>query len=181
MEERSLLGTSQKDDHKAVGEVKIRSKNLFSHYWNNPAATASAFDQDGFFSTGDLGYLDELGFLTLVGRKTDLIISNGYNIYPAVVERVLNSFAQVRESAVIGVPDKMRGEKVIAIIAPEGHLQTDDLKKHCQERLASYQVPTRFELIDKLPRNAMGKVLKRELRDKLAEPYTEGDTQDHAP
>jgi malonyl-CoA/methylmalonyl-CoA synthetase len=163
-------GTAQEDNHKAVGEVKIRSKDLFSHYWNNPAATASAFDQEGFFSTGDLGYLDELGLLTLVGRKKDLIITDGYNVYPAVVERVLNSFAQVRESAVIGVPDERRGEKVVAIVVPDGHPHTSELRKHCQARLASYQVPTRFELVDELPRNAMGKILKRALRDKLAEP-----------
>lgn len=162
-------GTARKDDHKAVGEVKIRSKNLFSHYWNNPAATASAFDQEGFFSTGDLGYLDELGFLTLVGREKDLIITDGYNVYPTVVERVLNSFAQVKESAVIGVPDKRRGEKVVAIVVPDGHPHTSELKKHCQVSLANYQVPTRFELVDELPRNAMGKILKRALRDKLAE------------
>ena len=168
-------GTAGKDDDKAVGEVKIRSKNLFSHYWDNPAATASAFDQEGFFSTGDLGYLDELGFLTLVGRKKDLIITDGYNVYPAVVERVLNSFAQVRESAVIGVPDKRRGEKVVAIVVPDGHPQTSELKEHCQARLAGYQVPMRFELVDELPRNAMGKILKRELRDKLAEPDAVAD------
>jgi malonyl-CoA/methylmalonyl-CoA synthetase len=174
-------GTARKDDRKAVGEVKVRSVNLFSHYWNNPAATASAFDQDGFFSTGDLGYLDELGFLTLVGRKTDLIITNGYNVYPAVVERVLNSYPQVRESAVIGVPDKRRGEKVIAIVAPDGRLQINELKAHCLERLARYQVPTHFELVDELPRNAMGKILKRVLRDRTAEPDAESDAEDRAP
>ena len=86
-------GSAGERGREAVGEVKIRSKNLFSHYWNNPEATASAFDQDEFFSTGDLGYFDELGFLTLVGRKTDLIITSGYNVYPPVVERVLSSFA----------------------------------------------------------------------------------------
>jgi malonyl-CoA/methylmalonyl-CoA synthetase len=160
--------TAQQGDRKAVGEVKIRSKNLFSHYWNNPAATASAFDQDGFFATGDLGYLDEFGFLALVGRKTDLIITSGYNVYPAVVEKVINSFPQVRESAVIGVPDQMRGEKVIAVIAVDGELQINQLQDHCRERLARYQLPARFELVDELPRNTMGKILKRELRNRFA-------------
>jgi len=166
------------DQHKAVGEVKIRSKNLFSHYWNDPAATASAFDEEGFFSTGDLGYLDELGFLTLVGRKKDLIIIDGYNVYPAVVERVLNSSSHIRESAVIGIPDKRRGEKVVAIVVPNGHPHARELKKHCQERLASYQVPTRFELVDELPRNAMGKILKRVLRDTLIEQDTSADADE---
>ncbi len=169
---------TRKDNHEAVGEVKIRSKNLFSHYWNNPAETASAFDKEGFFSTGDLGYLDEFGFLTLVGRKKDLIITDGYNVYPAVVERVLNSFTQVRESVVIGVPDEKRGEKVVAIVVPEGDLQTSELKKYCQANLVNYQVPVRFELVDELPRNAMGKILKRVLRDKLAEPGFPADADD---
>lgn len=151
----------------AVGEVKIKSQNLFSCYWNNPAATASEFDQDGFFSTGDLGYLDERGFLTLVGRKKDLIITSGYNVYPPVVERVLNSFAQVKESAVIGIPDKLRGEQVVAVVVPDGHLDVDALKQYCQEKLADYQTPRCFEVVDALPRNTMGKILKRELRDRL--------------
>jgi len=106
----------------------------------------------------------------LVGRKKDLIITDGYNVYPAIVERVLNSFTQVRESAVIGVPDEKRGEKVIAVVVPDGHLHTGELKKYCQENLVNYQVPERFELVDELPRNAMGKILKRVLRDKFSEP-----------
>ena len=155
-------------DHREVGEVKIRSKNLFSQYWNKPDATANAFDQDGFFTTGDLGYLDKHGFLTLVGRKTDLIITSGYNVYPAVVEKVINSFPKIRESAVIGIPDPMRGEKVIAVIAADGELQINELQDHCRERLASYQLPARFEQLEELPRNTMGKILKRELREKFA-------------
>ncbi len=169
-------GTTRKDNHKAVGEVKIRSENLFSHYWNNPAATESAFDKEGFFSTGDLGYLDEFGFLTLVGREKDLIITDGYNVYPAIVERVLNNFIQVRESAVIGIPDERRGEKVIAVVVPESHLDTRELKKYCQANLVNYQVPARFELVDELPRNTMGKILKRVLRDKFSEPGTPATT-----
>ncbi len=160
--------SSQKDDDKDVGEVRIRGENLFSHYWNKPDATADAFDEEGYFCTGDLGYRDEYGFLTLVGREKDLIITNGFNVYPPVVERVINGFEQVRESAVIGIPDEMRGERVAAVLVTDGPLDTDQLKKFCQERLANYQVPTRFELIDELPRNTMGKVLKRLLRDKFA-------------
>jgi malonyl-CoA/methylmalonyl-CoA synthetase len=162
-------GSTGEDDHKAVGEVKIRGKNLFSHYWNNPTETASAFDKEGFFSTGDLGYLDKFGFLTLVGRKKDLIITDGYNVYPAIVERVLNGFTHVKESAVIGVPDGKKGEKVVAVVVTDGGLRTSELKKYCQTHLVNYQVPARFELVDELPRNAMGKILKRVLRDKLAE------------
>ena len=150
-----------------AGEVKIKSKNLFGHYWNNPESTASAFDQDGFFSTGDLGHIDELGFLTLVGRKKDLIITGGYNVYPPVIERVLNRFPKVKESAVIGFPDQMRGEQVVAMVVADSHLDLCELKKHCQASLVNYQVPTRFELVDELPRNTMGKILKRVLKDRL--------------
>jgi len=159
----------EEGDFGTVGEVKMKSKNLFHHYWNNPESTAAEFDQDGFFSTGDLGRFDELGFLTLVGRKKDLIIAAGYNIYPPVVERVINNFAQVKESAVIGLPDSKRGEQVVAMVVPDGHLDVIELGKHCKKSLANYQVPTRFELIDELPRNTMGKILKRTLRDRLAE------------
>ncbi len=150
-----------------AGEVKIKSKNLFSHYWKKPQATESAFDQDGFFKTGDLGFFDEDGHLFLVGRKGDLIITGGFNVYPPIVERVINQFPQVKESAVIGIPDPMKGEKVIAVIVPEGILDMKELKKHCREMLVNYQCPVRFEIVENLPRNTMGKVLKRELKEKF--------------
>ena len=161
-------GARGENGQPTAGEVKIKSRNLFTHYWNKPEATRMEFDAQGFFSTGDLGYLDEMGFLTLVGRKKDLIITDGYNVYPPVVERVLNDFAHVRESAVIGVPDQRKGEKVVAVVVADGPLDIGELKKHCRERLVNYGVPTRFELVDELPRNTMGKVLKRALKDKFA-------------
>jgi malonyl-CoA/methylmalonyl-CoA synthetase len=150
-----------------VGEVKIRGKNLFDRYWNRPDASDDDLDPQGFFATGDLGYLDANGFLTLVGRKKDLIICSGLNVYPPVVEAVLNSFPQVREAAVIGVADALRGEKVVAVLVPEGEIDINELQEHCKKRLAHYQIPTRYELIDALPRNTMGKILKRVLKDKL--------------
>jgi len=162
-----LAGTDHGDDPDVVGEVLIRGKNLFREYWRNMEATAQAFDEEGYFSTGDLGQYDKRGFLTLVGRKKDLVITDGYNVYPAVVERVLNSFALVKESAVIGVPDAKRGEKVVAVVVPGDALNAGELKAHCRANLADYQVPVSFEFVDELPRNAMGKVLKRELKDRL--------------
>jgi len=164
-----FAGTKGENGSPVVGEVKIRSKNLFSHYWDKPEATSMAFDQEGFFSTGDLGYIDENGFLTLVGRKDDLIITHGYNVYPPVIEGVLNEFAQVKESAVIGIPDQRKGEKVIAIIVPNGILNIKELKKHCQAKLVNYQRPVHFELVKELPRNTMGKILKRVLKEKFTE------------
>ena len=99
-----------------VGAVQLRGPNLFREYWRNPEATQAAF-ASGWFDTGDLGSCDPGGFLTLVGRKNDLIITNGFNVYPQVVERVINECPGVRESAVLGVPDKRRGERVVAAVA----------------------------------------------------------------
>ena len=160
-------GAIGEEDRGIVGEVKIKSENLFSLYWNKPEATAGEFDKNGYFNTGDLGRFDEHGFLTLVGRKKDLIITSGYNVYPPVVERIINSFPHVRESAVIGIADLKKGEQVVAVVVADGDLVIDELKKHCLENMVNYQVPTRYELVDELPRNTMGKILKRELRAAL--------------
>ena len=104
-----------------------------------------------------------------MGRKKDLVITDGLNVYPAVVERVINGFAQVRESAVIGREDERRGERVVAVVVPEGALNIEALRAHCRERLASYQIPKEFHTVEELPRNTMGKVLKRELKKSFAE------------
>ncbi|MCK5819050.1 MAG: acyl--CoA ligase [Psychromonas sp.] len=168
-DDRTLMtSTTQEHDDKIVGEVKVKSKHLFSYYWNDPAALAKTFDKDGYFSTGDLGYFDELGFLTLVGRKSDLIIISGFNVYPAIIERVINSYSQVKESAVFGIDHQNKGEKVAAAVVANGNLDIDELKKYCARRLVNYQVPTHFEIIDELPRNTMGKVLKRSLKLSIA-------------
>ncbi|MGD2085557.1 MAG: class I adenylate-forming enzyme family protein [Candidatus Aminicenantes bacterium] len=152
-----------------AGEVMVRGQNLFDHYWKKPGATQSAFDKDGFFKTGDLGYFDDDGYLFLKGRKSDLVISSGFNVYPAVVERVINEFPGVKESAVIGIPDPVKGEKVMAVVVPEvgGKVAIGELKKHCREKLVNYQCPVAFEIVAELPRNTMGKVLKRELKEKF--------------
>lgn len=151
-----------------VGEVVIRGPNLFTHYWQKPEATAAAFDADGWFATGDLGFVEEDGYLTLRGRKKDLIIVSGYNVYPPVVERVLNACPGVRESAVIGLPDPRKGERVVAVVvAGDPSLTEAQVKAHCAERLVDYQRPWKILFVDALPRNTMGKVLKRELREAL--------------
>ncbi len=150
------------------GSVQLRGPNLFRQYWRRPDATREAF-ASGWFDTGDLGTRDENGFLTLVGRKNDLIITNGFNVYPQVVERVINECPGVRESAVLGVPDKRRGERVVAAVvrADEG-LSEQGLRAYLAERLVDYQRPAAITFVPELPRNAMGKVLRRELRDGLS-------------
>jgi malonyl-CoA/methylmalonyl-CoA synthetase len=158
-----------KQGREETGEVMVRSQNLFDHYWKKTGATQSAYDKDGFFKTGDLGYFDDDGYLFLKGRKSDLVITGGFNVYPAVVERVINESPGVKESAVIGIPDAVKGEKVMAVIVPEagGKVDIDELKKHCREKLVNYQCPVSFEIVEELPRNTMGKVLKRELKEKF--------------
>jgi malonyl-CoA/methylmalonyl-CoA synthetase len=152
-----------------VGAVRVRGPNLFREYWRNPEATAKAF-AGGWFDTGDLGSFDGNGFLTLAGRSTDLIITSGYNVYPQVVERAVNECPGVRESAVFGLPDAVRGEVVAAAVVRAGpELDEDRLREFLATRLVDYQRPRVFVFVAELPRNAMGKVPAVELR-KLVPP-----------
>jgi malonyl-CoA/methylmalonyl-CoA synthetase len=150
-----------------VGSVSLRGPNLFHEYWQRPDATRTAF-AGGWFETGDLGVLDVHGYLTLAGRKHDLVITSGFNVYPPVVEQVINACPGVRESAVIGAADPRRGERVVAMVVREDPaLDERTLRGFCTERLVDYQRPVEFHFVADLPRNAMGKVLRRELRARL--------------
>jgi malonyl-CoA/methylmalonyl-CoA synthetase len=148
-----------------VGTVRLRGPNLFRGYWGQPEATRAAF-VDGWFDTGDLGFCDAAGFLTLVGRQNDLIITKGYNVYPQVVERVINACPGVKESAVVGVPDERRGDRVVAVVVRgDPALDESRLRSHWGERLVDYQRPVEVFFVEALPRNALGKVLRRDLRE----------------
>ncbi|WP_037144124.1 acyl-CoA synthetase [Rhodococcoides fascians] len=148
-----------------VGELLLRGRNIFLGYWMLPAETADAF-RNGWFHTGDLGRVDEEGFITLVDRKKDMVISGGENVYPIEAEQVLVLHPAVREVAVFGVPHPRWGETVVAAAALTAGTTAspDELIAFCRERLAHFKCPTRIEVLDELPRNATGKVLKRELR-----------------
>src|SRR6266852_419299 len=146
------------------GELQVRSPTVFAGYWRNPDATAAAFD-DGWFKTGDLASVSDDGYITLLGRKSDLIISGGFNIYPHEIEELLLEQAGVREAAVIGVADKIRGEVPVAYIV--GEASEDDLERACRQQLASFKVPRRFIHVDAIPRTALGKVQKHLLADGL--------------
>jgi long-chain acyl-CoA synthetase len=154
-----------------VGEIIARGPLLLRTYYGNQQAYDDA-DRDGWFSSGDLGRIDEEGFLYLVDRKKDMICSGGVNIYPMDIEEVLHSHPGILEAAVIGVPDSKWGESVLAVVVlKEGEEITEDEVIHyCKERLAGYQAPKSVKFISALPRNPSGKTLKRELR----EPYWEG-------
>lgn len=155
-----------------IGEVHFRGPNVFAGYWRRPDATAEAFSADGWFKSGDLGSLDDEGFLTLVDRKKDMVISGGENVYSAEVENALFAHPAVAEAAIIGVPDPRWGEAVCAVVAlrPGQHASSDELIAHCRERLARYKSPKYVVFVDSLPRNAAGKVLKTRLREEVRVP-----------
>jgi malonyl-CoA/methylmalonyl-CoA synthetase len=152
-----------------IGEVQLRGPNIFKGYWKQPEKTAESFSADGWFRTGDLGFVEPDGYLTLCGRSKDLIISGGLNIYPPEVERVLAEHPSVAACAVIGCPDREWGEQVTAVVVLNGgeSVSSGDLIAFCRERLAPYKSPKSIVFMEDLPRNAMGKVQKAELRKKV--------------
>ncbi len=153
-----------------VGEIWLKGPTVVRGYFNNPEATAAAF-KDGWFATGDLGRLDDEGYLYVVDRLKDVIIRGGENIYAAEIEAALYEHPDISEAAIIGIPDERYGEEVGAVVRVRygASLTEDDVRAHVAVRLASFKVPSRVWITDnELPRNAAGKVLKRELRDTLA-------------
>jgi malonyl-CoA/methylmalonyl-CoA synthetase len=150
-----------------IGQMQVRGPNVFKGYWRMPEKTAEEFTADGWFKTGDVGRIDERGYVTIVGRSKDLIISGGFNVYPAEIESTLNDMAGVGESAVIGVPHPDFGEAVVAVVVPRPGSTPDAaaLIAELKAKIANFKVPKRVFVVDELPRNAMGKVQKNLLRD----------------
>jgi len=147
-----------------VGELIVRGPQVMKGYWNRPEETAETL-KDGWLHTGDIAKMDERGYFYIVDREKDVIIASGYNVYPREVEEVLYQHPQVAEAAVVGVPDPYRGETVKAFIVPKGALNEEELVAFCRKHLAAYKVPRLIEFRDSLPKTAIGKVLKRELRE----------------
>ncbi|MFZ5632859.1 MAG: class I adenylate-forming enzyme family protein [Bacillota bacterium] len=148
-----------------VGEVAVSGPQVMKGYWNRPAETAEVL-RDGWFLTGDLGRVDDRGYLFIVDRKKDMILTSGYNVYPREVEEVLYGHGAVLEAAVAGVPDPVRGELVKAFIIPRPGSEADpeEIAAFCRERLAPYKVPRQIEIVEQLPRTAAGKVQRYRLR-----------------
>jgi fatty-acyl-CoA synthase len=155
---------------RAQGEILVRGANVTKGYWGLPDATAKAIDADGWFHTGDAGFLDEEGFLTISDRIKDMIISGGENVYPAEIESCLMRHPAIAEVGVIGEPDVHWGERVVAVAAlkPGASLTLEELRAFAEPSLAHFKLPKRLEIVSALPRNATGKILKHQLRHTFA-------------
>jgi malonyl-CoA/methylmalonyl-CoA synthetase len=160
----------------AIGMIEVRGPNVFSGYWRMPEKTAAEFRPDGFFITGDLGKRDARGYIHIVGRGKDLIITGGYNVYPIEVEQEIDALPGVNESAVIGVPHPDFGEGVTAVVVPQDNATTDAaaIRNALEQRLAKFKLPKRVVFVAELPRNTMGKVQKSALRDRYRDLYKDG-------
>ncbi|MFN3526945.1 MAG: AMP-binding enzyme, partial [Paracoccus sp. (in: a-proteobacteria)] len=157
-----------------IGLIEVKGPNVFEGYWNMPEKTASEFRKDGYFITGDLGTIAGDGYLRIVGRDKDLVISGGYNVYPKEVEEAIDDLPGVLESAVIGLPHGDLGEAVTAIVVPKsGTLDPDAIRAALKDRLARFKQPKRVIVVEALPRNVMGKVQKAELRKTHANLYSQ--------
>ena len=153
----------------ATGNLQVRGPNVFSGYWRMPDKTREDFTDDGFFNTGDKASIAADGYVSIVGRAKDMIISGGLNIYPKEIELHIDTLEGVKESAVVGEPNADFGEAVVAFVVSDDSapVSPEAVISHCNGSLANFKVPKRVELIDDLPRNAMGKVQKNLLRQRL--------------
>ncbi len=151
-----------------IGQIEVKGPNVFKGYWRMPEKTADEFTTDLWFKTGDVGKIDNDGVVTIVGRSKDLIISGGYNVYPAEIEGFINDMPGVAESAVVGVPHPDFGEAVVAVVVPKpgAAISGADIAAALKSQIANFKVPKLVDVVPDLPRNAMGKVQKNLLRDK---------------
>jgi acyl-CoA synthetase (AMP-forming)/AMP-acid ligase II len=171
-QEARIIGVENREPLPAgeIGEIEVRGPHVFAGYRNRPDATEESFDEDGWFRTDDLGFVDEDGYFTITGRAKELIISGGYNVYPREVEEILEGCPGVAEVAVVGMPDEEFGEQVAAaVVRDDPGLTEEGVKDFLRNELASYKKPRQVAFFDELPRNALGKVLKHDVRDQLLE------------
>jgi malonyl-CoA/methylmalonyl-CoA synthetase len=157
-----------------IGMIEVKGPNVFKGYWRMPEKTRSEFRDDGFFITGDLGKIDSKGYVHILGRGKDLVISGGFNVYPKEIESEIDAMPGVIESAVIGVPHADFGEGVTAVVVCDkgAHIDESSVLKALDGRLAKFKMPKRVIVVEELPRNTMGKVQKNILRDTYAKIYS---------
>jgi malonyl-CoA/methylmalonyl-CoA synthetase len=156
-----------------IGGIEVRGPNVFMGYWRMPDKTREEFTSDGYFRTGDVGTIDTRGYVRIVGRSKDLIISGGYNVYPAEIEACINELPGVAESAVVGVPHPDFGEVGVAVVTPKpgAAVEPDAVLASLKAGLANFKIPKRCFVAAELPRNAMGKVQKNLLRETYRQLY----------
>jgi malonyl-CoA/methylmalonyl-CoA synthetase len=157
-----------------IGNIQVRGPNVFKGYWKMPAKTREEFTDDGWFKTGDVGKIDARGYVTIVGRSKDLIISGGYNVYPAEIEGYINEMPGVAESALVGVPHPDFGEVGVAVVIlkPGASIDGEQIVARLKSQLANFKIPKRCFVVDQLPRNTMGKVQKNLLRERHKRLFT---------
>jgi malonyl-CoA/methylmalonyl-CoA synthetase len=157
-----------------IGDIQVTGPNVFKGYWRMPEKTKEEFTDDGWFKTGDVGKMDERGYVTIVGRSKDLIISGGYNVYPAEIEGYINEMPGVAESALVGVPHPDFGEVGVAVVIAKRGVQLDgeQIVARLKSQLANFKIPKRCFVVDELPRNTMGKVQKNLLREQHKQLFT---------
>ncbi|MBW1818290.1 MAG: AMP-binding protein, partial [Deltaproteobacteria bacterium] len=148
------------------GEIVLKGPQLTKGYYKKPEETADAI-RDGWFYTGDIGYMDEDGYIFIVDRKKDMIIAGGYNIYPRDIDEILFEHPKIQEACAVGIPDAYRGETVKAFVVPSPGetLTEEEVIAFCREKLAAYKVPKIVEFMDELPKTTVGKVLRRKLKE----------------
>ncbi|MGH3427454.1 MAG: class I adenylate-forming enzyme family protein, partial [Mycobacteriales bacterium] len=158
------------------GLIHLACDGLMQGYWANPDATSKAI-VDGWLNTGDVGYQDEKGFVWVLDRRTDMILRGAQNVYPAEIEQVLRTSTQVGEVAVVAAPSHLWGQTPVAFIEPaeNNHVDRDELIALCVRELAGYKRPSQFIVIDRLPRNSLGKIMRQDLRQRAAELVGSGD------
>jgi long-chain acyl-CoA synthetase len=150
-----------------TGEICVRGPQVMKGYWNNPEETARTL-QDGWLKTGDVGYMNSKGYVTITDRKKDMILVSGFNVYPNEIESVVMSHPGINECAAIGVPDARSGEAVqLIIVRRDPELTQEEIISYCRTQLTSYKLPRHIEFRDSLPKTPIGKILRRELRDEL--------------
>jgi acyl-CoA synthetase (AMP-forming)/AMP-acid ligase II len=151
----------------AIGEIVIRGNDVFLGYWGEPELTAEAV-KDGWLHTGDLARVDSRGYIYIVDRKKDMIVSGGFNVYPNEVESVLYQHPAVFEVCVVGVPDERWGEsvKAVVVLKPGAQATADDLVAVCRDRIAGYKLPRSVDFVNELPKNASGKLARKEVKER---------------
>ena len=152
------------------GELCARGPQIMQGYWRQDDATREVMTEDGFFRTGDIAFVDEKGFFTIIDRKKDMILVSGFNVFPNEVEDIVASMDGVLECACIGVPDEKSGEAVMLFVVPKpgANLDEDEILVWCKKRLAAYKIPSRLKFTQELPKSNVGKILRRELRDMIS-------------